>query len=53
MLEIKNLHAAVNGNAILRGIDPDESFSGVPYEKGALFLTEIEHAYGPSRHEAA
>ena len=30
----------------LRGIDPDESFSGVPYEKGALLLTALEQAYG-------
>ncbi|MFO7567596.1 MAG: M1 family metallopeptidase [Enhygromyxa sp.] len=30
----------------LRDIDPDESFSSVPYEKGALLLTALEHAYG-------
>lgn len=30
----------------LRGIDPDESFSGVPYEKGALLLVALERAYG-------
>lgn len=30
----------------LRGIDPDESFSGVPYEKGALLLVSLEQAYG-------
>ncbi|PRQ04471.1 Aminopeptidase N [Enhygromyxa salina] len=30
----------------LRGVDPDESFSGVPYEKGALLLVALEHAYG-------
>lgn len=30
----------------LRGIDPDQSFSGVPYEKGALLLLALEHAYG-------
>jgi leukotriene-A4 hydrolase len=30
----------------LRGIDPDESFSGVPYEKGALLLGALERAYG-------
>jgi aminopeptidase N len=30
----------------LRGIDPDLSFSGVPYEKGALLLVALEHAYG-------
>lgn len=30
----------------LRNIDPDDSFSGVPYEKGALLLQALEHAYG-------
>jgi hypothetical protein len=30
----------------LRGIDPDDSFSGVPYEKGALLLGALERAYG-------
>jgi leukotriene-A4 hydrolase len=30
----------------LRGIDPDEAFSGVPYEKGALLLVALEQAYG-------
>ena len=30
----------------LRGVDPDESFSGVPYEKGALLLVALEQAYG-------
>jgi len=30
----------------LRDIDPDESFSGVPYEKGALLLQALELAYG-------
>jgi leukotriene-A4 hydrolase len=30
----------------LRGIDPDDSFSGVPYEKGALLLAALEQAYG-------
>ncbi len=30
----------------LRGIDPDESFSSVPYEKGALLLVALEQAYG-------
>ena len=30
----------------LRGIDPDESFSSVPYEKGALLLQALELAYG-------
>jgi leukotriene-A4 hydrolase len=30
----------------LRGIDPDEAFSGVPYQKGALLLVALEQAYG-------
>ncbi len=30
----------------LEGIDPDESFSEVPYEKGYLFLRTIEEAVG-------
>ena len=30
----------------LRGRDPDDVFSNIPYEKGALFLREIEHKVG-------
>jgi leukotriene-A4 hydrolase len=30
----------------LRGRDPDDVFSIIPYEKGALFLTELEHKVG-------
>jgi aminopeptidase N len=30
----------------LTGRDPDEGFSNVPYEKGALFLRALEQAYG-------
>ncbi len=30
----------------LRNTDPDESFSSVPYEKGALLLGSLELAYG-------
>jgi leukotriene-A4 hydrolase len=30
----------------LDGVDPDEVFSSVPYEKGYLFLVEIERAVG-------
>jgi len=30
----------------LRGRDPDEVFSNVPYEKGALFLRELEQKVG-------
>ena len=28
------------------GIDPDEAFSSVPYQKGAAFLVALEHAAG-------
>ncbi|MFQ3249497.1 MAG: leukotriene-A4 hydrolase [Glaciecola sp.] len=30
----------------LRGRNPDDVFSNIPYEKGALFLREIEHKIG-------
>ena len=30
----------------LRGRDPDDVFSNIPYEKGALFLREIEYKIG-------
>ncbi len=30
----------------LTGRDPDAAFSDVPYEKGALFVTEMEHRVG-------
>ena len=30
----------------LRGRDPDAVFSNIPYEKGALFLRELEHKVG-------
>ncbi len=30
----------------VRGRDPDDAFSNIPYEKGALFITELEHAVG-------
>jgi len=29
-----------------KGVDPDDVFSSVPYEKGFLFLVAIEHAVG-------
>ena len=35
----------------LEGIDPDESFSSVPYEKGARFVTVIENAVGRKRFD--
>ena len=36
----------------LRGRDPDDVFSNIPYEKGALFLREIEHAIGRDAFDA-
>ncbi|HVE86453.1 MAG TPA: M1 family metallopeptidase [Myxococcales bacterium] len=36
----------------LRGVDPDEAFSQVPYEKGSLFLLALEEAAGRDRFDA-
>lgn len=36
----------------LRGRDPDDVFSNIPYEKGALFLREIEHKIGRENFDA-
>jgi len=30
----------------LRGVDPDDAFSSIPYEKGARFVYVLEHAVG-------
>lgn len=35
----------------LEGRHPDEGFSGVPYEKGALFLRRMEFDYGRARFD--
>jgi aminopeptidase N len=35
----------------LKGIDPDEVFSSIPYEKGARFLTLIERTAGRDRFD--
>jgi aminopeptidase N len=35
----------------LTGIDPDETFSEIPYEKGYLFLRAIEEAVGRARFD--
>lgn len=32
--------------ADMRGVDPDDAFSGIPYQKGALFLLELEQKVG-------
>ncbi len=36
----------------LKGRDPDEGFTEVPYEKGFLFLKTLEAAYGRQRMDA-
>ena len=35
----------------LKGRDPDEGFTGVPYEKGALFLRHLEETVGRERFD--
>jgi leukotriene A-4 hydrolase/aminopeptidase len=35
----------------LKGRDPDEGFTGVPYEKGALFLRWLEESVGRARFD--
>ncbi|HEX8140963.1 MAG TPA: M1 family metallopeptidase [Pyrinomonadaceae bacterium] len=36
----------------LNGRDPDEGSTGVPYEKGALFLRHMEETFGRARFDA-
>jgi aminopeptidase N len=36
----------------LEGVDPDDAFSVVPYEKGALFVLSLEHTVGRTRFDA-
>lgn len=36
----------------LSGVDPDDAFSVVPYEKGARFVTALERAAGPAAFDA-
>lgn len=36
----------------LTGVDPDDAYSTVPYEKGALFLTALERAAGRDLFDA-
>jgi len=36
----------------LAGRDPDDGMTQVPYEKGALFLTELERVFGRARFDA-
>jgi leukotriene-A4 hydrolase len=35
----------------LKGRDPDEGFTQVPYEKGALFLRQLEESFGRERFD--
>ncbi len=35
----------------LKGRDPDEGFTGVPYEKGALFLRWLEESFGREKFD--
>jgi leukotriene-A4 hydrolase len=35
----------------LKGRDPDEGFTGVPYEKGALFLRYLEETVGREKFD--
>jgi len=35
----------------LRDRDPDESFTRIPYEKGALFLKQLENTFGRERFD--
>jgi leukotriene A-4 hydrolase/aminopeptidase len=35
----------------LKGRDPDEGFTNVPYEKGALFLLHLEQTFGRARFD--
>jgi aminopeptidase N len=36
----------------LAGRDPDDGATTIPYEKGALFLRQLEHAFGRARFDA-
>jgi len=45
--DLENLDEAAQILAIdMRGIDPDDAFSNIPYNKGALFLFELEQKVG-------
>ena len=35
----------------LKGRDPDEGFTNVPYEKGALFLVQLEQTFGRAQFD--
>lgn len=36
----------------MRGVDPDDAFSQIPYEKGSLFLYELEQKVGREEFDA-
>ncbi len=50
--EFKNSPALTRLRTHLSGIDPDETYSIVPYEKGYLFLCALERAAGRDRFDA-
>jgi hypothetical protein len=51
--DLKSLEANDQILAIdLRGRDPDDVFSKIPYQKGALFLREIEYKIGRDNFDA-
>ncbi len=53
MQEIEELPESAEVLAIdLRGKDPDDVFSNIPYTKGQLFLTWLEHEYGRERFDS-
>jgi aminopeptidase N len=39
-------------NVNLEGRDPDDGATQIPYEKGALFLTQVEQAFGRQKFDA-
>lgn len=53
MDEMKDLEPAAQKLAInLKGHHPDDVFSEIPYGKGSMFLTTLEHAYGREAFDA-
>jgi aminopeptidase N len=47
----RNGRARRNSARRLKGRDPDEGFTGVPYEKGALFLRYLEEKVGREKFD--
>jgi len=51
--DIRDLEESAQILAIdMRGIDPDDAFSNIPYNKGALFLFELEQKVGRDDFDA-